>query len=189
VAIPTLALGIEYPGSFALNQNLLTPGEDFGSGSEGILLESTVAHETAHEWFYNLVGNDQLDDPWLDEAMAQYAMLEYYEVTYGEPGANSITESFYGRWDRVEREDIPIGLPVEAYGELTYYSIVYGRGPLFFVELRESLGTEAFDAFLREYTATFSWEEATPEGLQQMAEAECDCDLDDLFNEWVYSRP
>ena len=27
-----------------------------------------VAHEVGHQWFYNLVGNDQVDQPWLDEA-------------------------------------------------------------------------------------------------------------------------
>ena len=34
------------------------------------ILESTTAHEVAHQWFYNLVGNDQLDEPWLDERSA-----------------------------------------------------------------------------------------------------------------------
>src|SRR5262249_53067531 len=32
-----------------------------------------VAHETAHQWFYSLVGNDQARDPWLDEGLASWA--------------------------------------------------------------------------------------------------------------------
>jgi hypothetical protein len=31
-----------------------------------------VAHETAHQWFYSLVGNDQARDPWLDEGLATW---------------------------------------------------------------------------------------------------------------------
>jgi hypothetical protein len=32
-----------------------------------------VAHETAHQWFYSLVGNNQARDPWLDEGLASWA--------------------------------------------------------------------------------------------------------------------
>ena len=31
-----------------------------------------LLHEIVHQWFYSLVGNDQIDDPWLDEAFATY---------------------------------------------------------------------------------------------------------------------
>ena len=34
--------------------------------------EIVVAHEVAHQWWYSLVGNDQIDEPWLDEAFAQF---------------------------------------------------------------------------------------------------------------------
>src|SRR5439155_20499406 len=30
-------------------------------------------HEVGHQWFYGLVGNDQYRDPWLDEALTNYA--------------------------------------------------------------------------------------------------------------------
>ncbi len=188
VATPNLALGIEYPGAFALNQRLLTPEEDFQSAPEGVLLESVVVHETAHEWFYNLVGNDQLDDPWLDEALAQYATLQYYEEAYGSQGAEGMLDSFYGRWERVDREPIPIGLPVAEYAEGAYGAIVYGRGPLFFVALKEAMGAGPFEDFLGEYTATYRWKLATPEELRALAEGRCGCDLTTLFQEWVYAR-
>jgi len=51
------------------------------------------------------------------------------------------------------------------------------------------MGTEAFDAFLKEYTETLSWGIATPEFLQLLAEEHCTCDLDTIFNEWVYPLP
>lgn len=35
--------------------------------------DANVAHETAHQWFYSLVGNDQGRDPWLDEGLATWA--------------------------------------------------------------------------------------------------------------------
>jgi hypothetical protein len=32
-----------------------------------------IPHETAHQWFYSLVGNNQARDPWLDEGLATWA--------------------------------------------------------------------------------------------------------------------
>jgi aminopeptidase N len=32
-----------------------------------------AVHETAHQWFYSLVGDDQARDPWLDESLAEWA--------------------------------------------------------------------------------------------------------------------
>jgi aminopeptidase N len=32
-----------------------------------------VPHETAHQWFYSLVGNNQARDPWLSEGTATWA--------------------------------------------------------------------------------------------------------------------
>ena len=177
VATPTLALGIEYPGMIAINSSILVP--------EHYYLEGTVAHEIGHQWFYNLVGNDQLDDPWLDESLTQFVTLQYFGDEYGPQGAASFRESLTGRWQEVDNHKIPIGLPVASYTENEYSAIVYGRGPLFFEALEKEIGSEAFDAFMRDYTVTYSWGIATPEGLKSLAEKHCGCDLTSLFNEWV----
>jgi hypothetical protein len=39
----------------------------------GSASEHQAAHETAHQWFYSLVGNDQARDPWLDETLAAWS--------------------------------------------------------------------------------------------------------------------
>jgi hypothetical protein len=186
VSTPTLALGIEYPGMIAITSRIYDVGQDYRGTPASVFMESTVAHEVGHQWFYGLVGGDQLDDPWLDEALTQFATLQYYADEYGPDGEKGFQNSLESRWDGVGRAEIPIGLPVAEYSGQQYGAIVYGRGPLFFVALREQIGTETFDAFLKEYTETLSWGIATPEFLQSLAEKHCSCDLDDIFNEWVY---
>lgn len=42
-------------------------------------VEKTVAHEVAHQWWYYLVGSDQVNAPWQDEALAQWSTLLYFE--------------------------------------------------------------------------------------------------------------
>ena len=115
-------------------------------------MEATVAHEVGHQWFYGLIGDDQLDDPWLDESLTQFATLQYYQDEYGSEGASGFEASLNGRWRSINYEKIPIGLPVAAYSGQEYSAIVYGRGPLFFVALKERMGAETFDAFIREYS-------------------------------------
>lgn len=184
VSTATSALGVEYPGIMALTEQI------YGRGY-GQYLESTTVHEVAHQWFYNVVGNDQVDEPWLDEALAQYATLLYFGDRYGPAGAQGFRESLEGRWERSDGEKIPVGLPVAAYSEGglypgTYGSIVYGRGALFFEALAEEMGQDAFAAFLRDYYQRYQWAIATTEGLRALAEQHCGCDLETLFEEWVY---
>jgi hypothetical protein len=188
VSTPTLALGIEYPGMIAITSRIYDVGGDYRGAPASIYMESTVAHEVGHQWFYGLVGDDQLDDPWLDESLTQFITLQYYEDQYGAQAAAGFQDSLEGRWEGVGHASVPIGLPVEEYKDNEYGAIVYGRGPLFFVALKKEMGDEKFDAFLNEYTETLSWGIATPELLQLLAEKHCACDLDTLFNEWVYPR-
>ena len=48
------------------------------------------------------------------------------------------------------------------------------------------MGDETFDEFIRDYTNQLTWKISTPEFLQALAEQHCNCDLDALFDEWVY---
>ena len=186
VATPNLALGIEYPGMVAITTRIYNVDGEYEGSSASIYMESTVAHEVGHQWFYNLVGDDQLDDPWLDESLTQFVTLQYYTDEYGQSGADGFEASLEGRWARVDNEKIPVGLPVASYHGAEYGAIVYGRGPLFFVALRDKMGTETFDTFLKEYTTSLTWKISTPEYLQSLAEQECSCNLDALFAEWIY---
>jgi hypothetical protein len=188
VGTPNMALGIEYPGMIAITTRIYDLDQQTTGTPLRILMESTVAHEVGHQWFYNLVGDDQLDDPWLDESLAQFATLQYYTDQYGSNGAQGFRASLENRWASVNNAKIPIGLPVAGYQGAEYSAIVYGRGPLFFVALRDQIGTEAFDSFLKDYTQTLSWGISTPEQLQAIAEKHCSCDLQAIFDEWVYPR-
>lgn len=186
VSTPTLALGIEYPGMTAITTRIYNVGGEYNGAPASQYMESTVVHEVGHQWFYNLVGGDQLDDPWLDESLTQFVTLQYYTDVHGRNGEEGFRAGLEGRWARVNNAKIPVGLPVASYQGAEYGAIVYGRGALFFEALREEMGTEAFDAFLKEYSESLSWGISTPEVLQTLAEQQCACELDTLFAEWVH---
>jgi hypothetical protein len=186
VSTPMQALGMEYPSITAISTSLYDPNGTISGFPASVLLESAVAHEIAHMWFYNMVGNDQVDEPWVDEAIVQYCTGLYYYDVYGPEGYEGFKDSWMDRWSRVEFADIPIGLPVAEYEGSEYGAIVYGRGPLFIDALANAMGQDVFDDFLRDYFETYKWGIGTAQAFQELAELHCDCDLTALFEEWVY---
>lgn len=188
VSTPMQALGMEYPAITGITLRAYDPNETVSGLPSQVILESTVAHEVAHQWFYSTVGNDQVDEPWLDEALVQYLTGRYYADTYGETAAQGVLDGWAYRWDRVDRAEIPIGLPSAAYAEAEYGAIVYGRGPIFVTALAKEMGRETFNEFLRDYYQSHKWGIGTGNAFRQLAEAHCQCDLNTLFEEWVYEK-
>jgi aminopeptidase N len=180
MATPTLAGGIEYPGLIVVADRLY--------GQIGGFFEWVVVHEVAHQWWYSLVGSDQLDEPWLDEALTQYTSLLYYEHRYGETAAREVlTSAFLDPYQQLQeaREDMPAGLPVAAYPEGLYGAVVYGKGPLFFHELRAQVGDETFYGILRTYYSQYRYRVAYPRDLIAVAEVVSQKDVATLYSKWI----
>ena len=76
----------------------------------------------------------------------------------------------------------------EETGGLEYGAIVYGRGPIFFLELENELGLDTLMVAIQNYYQDHLWGVAQPEDLLAALEEACACELDDLFNEWVYGE-
>lgn len=137
VATPDLGdEGIEYPTLVYI-----------GRGSIVTLL---VQHETAHQWFYSLVGNDQARDPWLDEALATWSQIR---LSGGLP-------SEFGAIGTVRH----VGAPVAFFGksDARYFREVYGGG----VKALASLHADAkVDCALKLYAARDAYKIAQPADL------------------------
>jgi len=167
--------GIEYPG-------LVFIGTLGGSN----VIEPTV-HEVAHQWFYGLIGDDQLHEPWLDESAATYAEILYYQAA-GRAGRATGLLSDFRSWLREYHDPtLPIGRGVGEYAsEDEYALIVYVKGALFFDALRRQLGENEFAGFLRLYFQTYRYGFADGAGFQDLAQDVCGCDLSSLFDLWVW---
>ncbi len=154
-------------------------------------LVDRVVHEVAHQWWYNVVGSDQVRTPWLDEGLAEFSMFDYYELRDGEQVAEDLRAR---RWQlpitslRRRNADQPIGRPVWDYTQ-DYETLVYGKGALFFATLRDLMGPEKFSVLLRTWASEQQWAVATPAEFQALASKIAGQNLDQLFNEWVYPAP
>lgn len=187
ISSPMRALGIEYPGITSIVVDEFVDGvELYGMPSEQ-MLESTLAHETGHMWFYNVVGNDQQYEPWVDEALVQYMTYMYFVDRYGD--GSGLVDSWKYRWSRVENADVPIGLPAGEYHGAEYSGIVYGRGPLFFLDLENKYGLDTVMSAVQNYYQDHLWGNGYTEDLRSALEDACECDLSAEFEAWIYEKP
>jgi len=185
LSTPMRALGVMYPGAMGISLTLYQPEGRVGDVPAEIYLEATIAHEVAHQWFGNVVGFDWADETWLGEGLAQYGAWLYYLDVRGSAAADGFRQSWFDRWDRIGRKEIPLGLPAQAYAEDEYGPIIYGRSPLFLTALAEEMGASAFDAALRAYVDAQRWEITDSQTFRAAAEGRCDCDLSALYRSWV----
>ncbi|RLD07372.1 MAG: hypothetical protein DRI56_06780 [Chloroflexota bacterium] len=147
-------------GSFTVVEALFPDGMEFDGlvyvGSEYYrsynstpynYLTLITAHETAHQWWYGLVGNDQALEPWLDEILATYTEQIYLEHAY--PYAAGWWFNF--RVAAYKPKGWVNSTIYDFDGFRPYVNAVYLRGATFLSELRASMGDEAFFAFLAAY--------------------------------------
>ena len=180
IGTPTTAGGIEYPGLMVIAEGLFERNP--------IFYESATAHEVAHQWWYSLVGNDQIDEPWLDEALTQFTTGLYFREMYGQQGLRGFLESLQGRYERVRgtEEDKRSDLPVAGYDERQYGAIVYGKAPLFFNAIYEAIGDEKFNQLLQDYFKQHRYGVAYPQDFLKVAEEYVGKEkLDELLKEWI----
>jgi hypothetical protein len=185
MATHTDALGVEYPGVIAINQNLSNMESGSTDTQQNKYLNSTVVHEVGHQWFYNLIGNDQVNEPWIDESTTQFITYLYFRVEAGQSAGIELLNSFQTRSDRVNDPTIPIGKPVAAYTPEEYGAVIYGKGPLLLHDIEDQIGSEAMLNFLSAMYQHYQWQNIDTQEMEQGLEASCSCDLQPLFSEWI----
>lgn len=170
--------GMEYSGLFFLGADYFTAYP----GNATSYLVPLSAHETAHEWWYGLVGDDPAMEPWLDEALATYSELLYYQKYHPD-----LLDWWWGY--RVTRF-IPQGKVDSTIYDLQafrpYVDAVYLRGVLFLEDLRKQMGDDAFRSFLKDYTARNAYRIATRADFFAAVQAHTKKDLSDLIKEYFH---
>ena len=69
--------------------------------------------------------------------------------------------------------------------ELAYNALVYGKGCLLFLQLREELGEELMLTLLQEYYRRFAYRNATSEDFIRTAEEISGQNLGSFFQDWL----
>jgi hypothetical protein len=173
-----MVTGVEYPTLVAVLHG--------GAGDP----EFATVHEVAHQWWYGMVGNDVLQEPWLDESFANYSTIIYYEDVHGrEEARKAYQERIESRYQQIRgsEQDGPVGRSIQDFAESDQPSgpIIYGKGAVFLDTLRQEVGDEAFFAILQEYFRRYKYGVATGEGFWATVEEVVGGELNHLYDVWI----
>lgn len=174
--------GMEYPRLAMIGADVIASGGD--------TLSYTVAHETAHQWWYAMVGSDSVNQPWQDESLAEYALLAYIGSVSGEAARESAA------FERIETAmrvtvsgNVTPGSPIDYFADLDEYSlVVYRRGAAMWLALEKLMGRESLGDALRDYQAQYRFRIATRQSLTDVLSAHAGFDLSALMTDYLDTR-
>lgn len=180
--------GMEYP-----NLVLISDAVDIQSDYINVII-----HETAHQWWYGLVGNDEYSYGWLDEGLTEYSTLLFYNenpsynVNTNELIKNTTNSfcTFVDVYTKVFGEvDTSMNRKLNEYtNESEYVYIAYVKGLLIFDSLEEILGHEKFIKCLQHYFNENKFGISTPDKLIQAFEESSHSELSSFFESWINGK-
>lgn len=142
--------GMEYPNLVMIDQSVYTKEKQF-------VLEYIIAHETAHQWWYSVIGNDEISEPWIDEALTEYSTVLYFEKKYGKDVGKKLMETMKVQSRNYLSHDM-FKSTTEYKDSIEYSLNVYTKGAVIFHEIRNKVGDEVFFATLQEYYSKYMYE-------------------------------
>ena len=190
VMIPAFQFGgMEHAGKILYN----APGmllDESATQNQYLGRASTIAHETAHMWFGDLVTMQWFNDVWMKEVFANFMaakivnpsfpevnhelrfLLSHYPAAYEfdrTPGANAIRQ------------------PLENLNEAgsLYGAIIYQKAPIVMRHLEALMGEEVFRDGLREYLESHAFGNATWADLIEVLDKRTAEDLRAWSRVWV----
>ncbi len=161
--------GMEHPGAIFYNENTFI-WRDRPTLARRLGRFSTILHETAHQWFGDLVTMRWFDDLWLKEGFATYMAAK----------AQFALDSASGAWKTFYQGNKPTAYAVDQttgtnslvqrlanldQAKSNYGAIVYNKAPSVLKQLNYLVGEKAFQQGVRAFLAQHAYANATWQDL------------------------
>ncbi len=176
--------GMEYPRLIMISADVTDP-DDY---------KNVIIHETAHQWWYGMVGNDEFLYPWLDEALTEYSTILFYDhnegYNFNHDDMVDALKSNYTLFITVYQDvlgDIDTSMrAVDQYStEPEYTYCTYVKGVLMYDSLYNLIGEKKFISALKLYFDNNKFTNSTPSTLISAFEEASKTELKNFFSSWI----
>ncbi len=173
--------GMEYPCQVYITESLAVWDYPL------FWLENIIVHETGHQWWYNLVGNDEVDWGFLDEGLVCWSTSYFGEINHGNweyyqyPPYIDTVRTYYTFGGLSSKINASV---YEAVNASSYYYTAYTKAPLIFEKLRRTVGNTIFLTGLKLFFTQKVYKIALLSDLQQAMESVYGSSLDWFFFPW-----
>ena len=165
-------------------------------------VEYLVSHETCHQWWYNLVGNNGYGETFLDEGAATFFTHKMLDIARGPnnqmvawdsqftPRIKRENYRFSSMIGAIGREEMqPAAASLPEFGNLfALFTGAYDRGSKVYGLMEARLGENGFDEFIRDLVSKYSWRVLSAKQLQKELEDFTGKPWGDTFDHWVYGK-
>ncbi len=178
--------GMEYPNLVYIASNL-----------DATTQKQVIVHEIAHQWWYNLVGNDQVANAWMDEGLTEYTTALFFkaneqykeEISYDNM-IKTVQRNYNMFVDILSaisaKVDTTMTRATNEYGtEQEYVCMTYTKGLLMFENLAYSIGQSKFEKCLKRYYKDCRGTIATPQNMIDCFEKASGITLSQFFSNWL----
>ena len=188
VKAPFLHGGMEYPSIVIISDSITDQFE----------IAKVIVHEIAHQWWYAMVGNNQVTESWLDESLAEYSSLLFFEehkefdVTYEELVSDAFASyTLYADIVNTLEGNIKTSmlLNVNEYNSDYEYSyMIYVKGILMFDSLRQVVGKNKVEAGLKKYFNKYKFKIASTDCFIECMRKTTNRDVEGFFDSWLNGK-
>lgn len=189
IASPMHGFAMENPGAIIVDASIVLFGPD-PSPRQQVTFAQTVAHETAHQWFGDLVTPAWWDDIWLNESFAQWLGSKISDAW--RPGLGISVEQLADTLEAMDTDALSIGRavhqPVEDNRQImsTFDEITYSKGAGVLGMIESYLGEDRFRQGVHLHLRRHLHGTATAEDFfSAMAEAADDARLIEAFRSFI----
>ncbi len=183
--------GMEYPTLV-----IIRPNEHWFTR----FFEMVIIHEIGHQWFYGVLGSNELEETWLDEGFTTYTEIRYFEDKYGKensliklPLVPQLSSRYYHKFTHYITQtnclEKPVLTPAYEFIDMpiAYMNSSYSKPALFLFNLEGILGKEKFDKILKRYFQEYKFKHPKTEDFIRICEEESGQDLKPIFNGFLNS--
>ncbi|MBN2156796.1 MAG: hypothetical protein JW776_12205 [Candidatus Lokiarchaeota archaeon] len=161
----------------------------YNTPNDYFVTETIISHELAHQWYFGMIGVDQIDAGHVDEGLACWVDAYYHEWKYPFGDPDFPFENIRTYEDRTGLNH-RINLSVYELNSYNtdYWYVAYTKAPVIYEKLRRTIGTEIFFEGLRILYQRHIWDFIWLDDVQDAFEIVTGQDLDWFFLPWFDNK-